>query len=162
MADEQKQTTRKTRPPKPKSAYALALEQVQGEQTTPPAEQQPIQTTNHSNIQEPEHSTSEPENTPEVKTAKQQKSKTSRQQSTQTGKQENTKPVKQLDSKIKENSDSKPEKQQRTKATYYLDIEDIIAIDTIQTKRYRTTHKKPEKSELVSEAIQLLFKQENS
>jgi hypothetical protein len=55
----------------------------------------------------------------------------------------------------------KPSKPQRIKATFYLQPEDVIAIDEMQTKRFRATGKKPEKSELVSEAIQLLSKQQN-
>jgi hypothetical protein len=58
--------------------------------------------------------------------------------------------------------DSKPAKQRRIKATFYLRPEDIIAIDEMQTKRFREHGKKPEKSELVSEAIQGLSKQLNS
>jgi hypothetical protein len=154
MADEQKQTTKKTRPSKPKSAYALALEHIQAEHIAPTAEQQPIQTENHSDAQQSEHSNSKPEKQPEVKTSK--------QQPIQTKKQETIQPMKQPDTQTVNHTNNKPEKQQRTKGTYYLDMEDIIAIDTIQTQRYRATGKKPEKSELVSEAIQLLFKQENS
>jgi hypothetical protein len=162
MEDQKKQPTRKSRPAKPKSAYALALEKVQGEQTVQPVEQQPIQTEIHSDIQKSEHPTIEPVEQPKPKTVKQEKVKTPTQQSIQTAKQEVIQPVKQLDIQTATHTDSKPEKQQRTKGTYYLDMEDIIAIDTIQTKRYRATGKKPEKSEIVSEAIQLLFKQENS
>jgi len=57
--------------------------------------------------------------------------------------------------------DSKPAKPRRIKATFYLHPEDIIAIDEMQTKRFREHGKKPEKSELVSEAIQALSKQVN-
>jgi hypothetical protein len=57
--------------------------------------------------------------------------------------------------------DSKPAKPRRIKATFYLYPEDIIAIDEMQTKRFREHGKKPEKSELVSEAIQALSKQVN-
>ena len=57
--------------------------------------------------------------------------------------------------------DSKPAKPRRIKATFYLHPEDIIAIDEMQTKRFRDHGKKPEKSELVSEAIQALSKQVN-
>ena len=57
--------------------------------------------------------------------------------------------------------DSKPAKPRRIKATFYLHPEDIIAIDEMQTKRFREHGKKPEKSELVSEAIQALSKQLN-
>jgi hypothetical protein len=57
---------------------------------------------------------------------------------------------------------SQTAKQQRIKATFYLRPVDIIAIDEMQTKRFRERGKKPEKSELVSEAIQLLSRQPNS
>ena len=57
--------------------------------------------------------------------------------------------------------DSKQAKPRRYKATFYLRPEDIIAIDEMQTKRFREHGKKPEKSELVSEAIQALSKQVN-
>jgi hypothetical protein len=53
-------------------------------------------------------------------------------------------------------------KQPRIKATFYLQAKDIIAIDEMQTKQFKETGKKPEKSELVSEAIQLLLKQQTS
>jgi hypothetical protein len=58
--------------------------------------------------------------------------------------------------------DSKPAKPRRIKATFYLRPEDIIAIDEMQTKRFREHGKKPEKSELVSEAIQALSKELNT
>jgi hypothetical protein len=86
----------------------------------------------------------------------------SNQQKVKTLKQKATQPVNQKNTQTEEHLTGKPEKQQRTKATYYLDMEDIIAIDTLQIQRYRATGKKPEKSELVSEAIQLLFKQKNN
>ena len=57
--------------------------------------------------------------------------------------------------------DSKPAKPRRIKATFYLHPEDIIAIDEMQTKRFREHGKKPEKSELVSEAIQAFSQQLN-
>src|SRR5215510_10535998 len=58
--------------------------------------------------------------------------------------------------------DSKPAKRRRIKATFYLYPEDIIAIDEMQTRRFREHGKKPEKSELVSEAIQVLSQQLNT
>lgn len=76
--------------------------------------------------------------------------------------QQNSKTSRQLNVQAPEHLDSKPAKQQRIKATFYLQPEDIIAIDEMQTKRFRENGKKPEKSELVSEAIQLLSKQQNS
>jgi hypothetical protein len=69
--------------------------------------------------------------------------------------------VKQQDSLTVSQLDSKPAKLRRIKATFYLYPEDIIAIDEMQTKRFREHGKKPEKSELVSEAIQALSKQLN-
>jgi hypothetical protein len=57
--------------------------------------------------------------------------------------------------------DSQTVKRQRIKTTFYLQPEDIIAIDELQIKRFRERSKKPEKSELVSEAIQLLFSKQN-
>jgi hypothetical protein len=67
--------------------------------------------------------------------------------------------VRQPDVLTARQSDRRTVKQQRIKATFYLRPEDIIAIDEMQTKRFRERGKKPEKSELVSEAIQLLSKQ---
>jgi hypothetical protein len=69
--------------------------------------------------------------------------------------------VKHQDSLTVSQLDSKPAKPRRIKATFYLHPEDIIAIDEMQTKRFREHGKKPEKSELVSEAIQALSKQLN-
>lgn len=143
---EQKQPTKKSRTPKTKSAYSLALEKVQGEQ--------PSQTEEQSNIPPSEQKTSQTaKGDTTIQTDNHSTSKTEKQLDTQTA--EHTV------SQLLQHSDSKPDKQQRTKATYYLNMEDIISIDTIQTKRFRATGKKPEKSELVSEAIQLLSKQEN-
>lgn len=139
MPDEQKQQTKKSRPPKAKSAYALALQKVQEEQISQTEEQPDTQTRQEDKATQP---------------ANQQNIETANHLAIQT--------FKHTDIKTEDQLASKPEKQQRTKATYYLGMEDIIAIDTLQTQRYRAIGKKPEKSELVSEAIQLLFKQENS
>jgi hypothetical protein len=54
-----------------------------------------------------------------------------------------------------------PVKPSRVKATFYLNPDDIIAIDTMQTAEFRRTGKKPERSELVSRAIQELFGQQD-
>jgi hypothetical protein len=69
---------------------------------------------------------------------------------------------KQPDALTARHLDSKPAKPRRIKATFYLRPEDIIAIDEMQTKRFREHGKKPEKSELVSEAIQALSKELNT
>ena len=82
----------------------------------------------------------------------------------------NSQPVERLDSQPVEYLDSQPTKQpasktakqQRIKATFYLSSADIIAIDKMQIARFEKNGKKPEKSELVSEAIQLLFSQRDS
>jgi hypothetical protein len=76
------------------------------------------------------------------------------QSDSQTSKQPDVLTVKHLD--------SKPAKPRRIKATFYLRPEDIIAIDEMQTKRFREHGKKPEKSVLVSEAIQALSKALNT
>ena len=76
------------------------------------------------------------------------------QPASQTSRQSDVLTVKQLD--------SKSVKPRRIKATFYLRPEDIIAIDEMQTKRFREHGKKPEKSELVSEAIQALSKELNT
>jgi hypothetical protein len=79
----------------------------------------------------------------------------------QTVKQEDSLTSRQSDALTANQLDSKPAKPRRIKATFYLHPEDIIAIDEMQTKRFREHGKKPEKSELVSEAIQALSKQVN-
>ena len=76
-----------------------------------------------------------------------------KQPASQTSNQSEALPAKHLD--------SKPAKPRRIKATFYLHPEDIIAIDEMQTQRFREHGKKPEKSELVSEAIQAFSKQRN-
>jgi hypothetical protein len=65
----------------------------------------------------------------------------------------------QPDSQTARRSGIETAKQQRVKATFYLNPDDIIAIDTMQTEEFRRTGKKPERSELVSRAIQLLSQQ---
>ncbi len=47
----------------------------------------------------------------------------------------------------------------RVKATFYLNSEDIIAIDQMQTEEFKRTGKKPERSHIVSRAIQGLARQ---
>jgi hypothetical protein len=51
-----------------------------------------------------------------------------------------------------------PTPKQRIKATFYLTPEAIAAIDTEQIKRFLATNKKPEKSDLVTEAVLTQFK----
>ena len=55
--------------------------------------------------------------------------------------------------------DGKTSKLPRIKATFYLNPDDIVAIDVMQTEEFQKTGKKPERSELVSRAIQLLRQQ---
>jgi hypothetical protein len=50
--------------------------------------------------------------------------------------------------------EQRPSKQRRIKATFYLNPEDVLAIDEMQSNEFRRTGKKPERSELVSRAIQ--------
>jgi len=77
----------------------------------------------------------------------------------QTVKQEDALTSKQQSALTVSQHDSKPAKPRRIKATFYLHPEDIIAIDEMQTKHFREHGKKPEKSELVSEAIQAFSQQ---
>lgn len=48
----------------------------------------------------------------------------------------------------------------RVKATFYLGRDDIVAIDQMQTEAFKRTGKKPERSHIVSEAIQGLLRQQ--
>ncbi len=95
----------------------------------------------------------QPAEQPDVQTANQPDSEPPKQPDSQTANHPAGRTAKQ--------PDSQTVKQSRIKATFYLQAEDIIAIDEMQTKQFKETGKKPEKSELVSEAIQLLFSQQN-
>lgn len=53
-----------------------------------------------------------------------------------------------------------PSKPPRIKATFYLNPEDILAIDEMQSNEFRRTGKKPERSHIVSQAIQLFKEQQ--
>lgn len=55
--------------------------------------------------------------------------------------------------------EQRPSKQRRIKATFYLNPEDVLAIDDMQSNEFRRTGKKPERSQIVSQAIQA-FKQQ--
>lgn len=49
-------------------------------------------------------------------------------------------------------------KRDRIKATFYLEPDDILAIDQLQSEAFKRSGKKPERSVLVSRAIQQFFK----
>jgi len=49
-----------------------------------------------------------------------------------------------------------PPKQRRIKATFYLTPDDVLSIDGMQSEEFRQTGKKPERSHIVSRAIQVL------
>jgi hypothetical protein len=51
-------------------------------------------------------------------------------------------------------------KRHRIKATFYLNPEDVLAIDEMQSDEFRRAGKKPERSEIVSRAIQALKEQQ--
>ncbi len=70
--------------------------------------------------------------------------------------------LEQPDSQEARQSDSKAIRAQRIKATFYLEPADIVAIDRMQTEEFTRTGKKPERSHLVSRAIQALTKQQDS
>ena len=46
----------------------------------------------------------------------------------------------------------------RIKATFHLSMDDVLAIDRLQITMFSKTGKKPERSHIVSEALQLLAK----
>jgi len=58
-------------------------------------------------------------------------------------------------------AEKQPAKRARIKATFYLYPDDILAIDYMQIEEFKRTGKKPERSEVVSRAIQALKKQCN-
>ncbi len=66
--------------------------------------------------------------------------------------------LEQPDSQELDRLDNKAAKTQRIKATFYLEAADIVAIDRMQTDEFTRTGKKPERSHLVSRAIQALTK----
>lgn len=55
-----------------------------------------------------------------------------------------------------------PHKKHRIKATFYLEPDDILAIDSMQSEEFKKTGKKPERSEIVSRAIKLFKNQESA
>jgi hypothetical protein len=59
-----------------------------------------------------------------------------------------------------EHENSKGSKRHRIKATFYLNPEDVLAIDGMQSDEFRKTGKKPERSEIVSRAVQALKEQQ--
>lgn len=129
------------------SAYTQVLNEKQKE-----AEQSAVQPAEQQNMQELKQ--------PDRETAEQSAVETVKQQNIQELKQSNIETARQENIQMPKHLTSKTAKQQRIKATFYLEPEDIIAIDEMQTQRFKQQGKKPEKSELVSEAIQLL-KQQN-
>lgn len=84
-------------------------------------------------------------------------SKAPNQQTSLTPEQQNVIPFSQQDSKKLDEAIAPPE---LAKATFYLRIEDILAIDRMQSAELLRTRKKPDRSELVRRAIQLLAQQE--
>lgn len=59
-------------------------------------------------------------------------------------------------------TESQPEKPQRVRATFHLPIDVVVAIDTMQTEQLKKTGKKPERSQIVSEAVLLFLKQKTA
>lgn len=59
-------------------------------------------------------------------------------------------------------TEKKGNKRSRIKATFYLNPDDVLAIDHMQSEEFRQTGKKPERSEIVSRAIQALKEQSSS
>ena len=61
----------------------------------------------------------------------------------------------------KVNSPANKAVKQRIKATFYINPEDVLAIDEIQSNEFRRTGKKPERSDIVSRAIQTYKEQQD-
>ncbi len=80
----------------------------------------------------------------------------------QTAERSGAQTLEQPDSQELGRLDNKAAKTQRIKATFYLEVADIVAIDRMQTEEFTRTGKKPERSHLVSRAIQALAKQQGS
>lgn len=55
-----------------------------------------------------------------------------------------------------EQSDAPLSEQPRVKATFYLSREDVLVIDRLQSNAFMETGKKPERSQIVSQALQML------
>ena len=53
------------------------------------------------------------------------------------------------------------DKKERIKRTFYLWPEDIEALDAMQAQAFKRTRRKPELSNLISQAIQLLHQQDS-
>lgn len=66
------------------------------------------------------------------------------------------KPSKPKNGKTAGSQDSEPSK---IKATFHLSMEDILAIDKMQMLFFTRTRKKPERSQIVSQALQIMAKQ---
>jgi len=77
----------------------------------------------------------------------------------QTAERSDARTLEQPDSQEFGRLDNKAAKTQRIKATFYLEPADIVAIDRMQTEEFTRTGKKPERSQLVSRAIQTLLRQ---
>jgi hypothetical protein len=75
---------------------------------------------------------------------------------------EPTQPSEQTDVQTSRHLDIQEAKPERIKATFHLNPEDILAIDHMQAEEFKRTRKKPERSQIVSRALQLLLKQQYS
>jgi len=83
------------------------------------------------------------------------------EQDSQTAERSDVSTLEQPDGQELGRLDNKATKMQRIKATFYLEAADIVAIDRMQTEEFTRTGKKPERSQLVSRAIQALIKQQD-
>lgn len=72
------------------------------------------------------------------------------------------KPSRQRDSsktKTAKSPDSQTSSHPKIKATFHLTVDDILVIDRLQSLEFSQTGKKPERSQIVARALQLLAKQ---
>ena len=62
-----------------------------------------------------------------------------------------------LDSQESRRPDVSMNREARVKATFYLEKDDIVSIDTMQTEEFKRSGKKRERSQIVSQAIREMF-----
>lgn len=70
-----------------------------------------------------------------------------------------TKTSKSPDSQTSKSPDGQTSSHPKIKATFHLNVDDILVIDRLQSLEFSQTGKKPERSQIVARALQLLAKQ---
>lgn len=76
-------------------------------------------------------------------------------------KRKNSQPTEQMKVETGTHEANRTDKYERIKATFYLNPQDVIAIDQMLIEAFKKSGRKPERSHIVSEAIQYLFRQKS-